>query len=173
SAAAAPRHSRSHDRQRRGVHAGRARVYRLHIGVQFRGLPSHVGAAGLVSGWAASWRAVRRALRRRGRALPPGRSARGGAAMARSRAAGGTIEEAPMDEHEIHGLLRAVGTGRLSRRVLVRTMVGCGLSVPVAGQLLAAAGLAQTSPRPAAAPAKRGGGGLVKGLSWGAAQLRT
>jgi peptide/nickel transport system substrate-binding protein len=76
-----------------------------------------------------------------------------------------------MDEHEIRSLLREVTTGRLSRRAFVRTMVGCGLSVPVASQLLAGAGLAQTSPRPAAAPARRGGGGLLKVLSWDAPNL--
>ena len=76
-----------------------------------------------------------------------------------------------MDEQEIHGLLREVGTGRLSRRAFVRTMAGCGLSVPVAGQLLSRAGFAQTSPRPAAPPAKRGGGGLLKVLSWDAPNL--
>src|SRR5215510_2191944 len=50
-------------------------------------------------------------------------------------------------------------------------MVGCGLTVPLASQLLAGAGRAQTAPRPAAAPAKRGGGGLLKTLSWDAPNL--
>ena len=72
---------------------------------------------------------------------------------------------------EIRSLLREVEAGRLSRRSFVRTMVGGGLSVPVASQLLAGAGLAQTSPRPAAAPARRGGGGLLKVLSWDAPNL--
>ena len=76
-----------------------------------------------------------------------------------------------MDEPEIHALLREVGSGRLSRRAFVRSMVGSGLTVPLASQLLAGAGLAQTSSRPAAAPARRGGGGLLKTLSWDAPNL--
>jgi peptide/nickel transport system substrate-binding protein len=76
-----------------------------------------------------------------------------------------------MDEQEIRALLREVKTGRLSRRAFVHTMVGYGLTVPVVSQLLAGTGLAQTSPRPAAAPAKRGGGGLLKTLAWDAPML--
>ena len=43
--------------------------------------------------------------------------------------------------------------------------------MPVASQLLAGAGLAQTSPRPASAPSKRGGGGALRALSWDAPSL--
>ena len=76
-----------------------------------------------------------------------------------------------MSEHEIRGLLDEVRSGRLSRRAFVQSMVSLGLTVPVAGQLLAGAGLAQTSPRPASAPTKRGGGGALKALSWDAPSL--
>src|SRR5262249_58152027 len=68
-------------------------------------------------------------------------------------------------------LLRGGGRGRPSRRAFVRSMVGSGLTVPLASQLLAGAGLAQTSSRPAAAPARRGGGGVLKTLSLDAPHL--
>jgi peptide/nickel transport system substrate-binding protein len=76
-----------------------------------------------------------------------------------------------MSEHEIRGLLDDVRAGRLSRREFVRSMVAFGLSVPVASQLLGGAGLAQTSPRPASTPTKRGGGGALRALSWDAPSL--
>jgi peptide/nickel transport system substrate-binding protein len=55
-----------------------------------------------------------------------------------------------MSEGQIRGLLDDVRAGRLSRRESVQSMVALGLGVPVASQLLAGAGLVQTSPRPAA-----------------------
>jgi peptide/nickel transport system substrate-binding protein len=76
-----------------------------------------------------------------------------------------------MSEHAIRGLLDEVRAGRLSRRAFVQSMVSFGLTVSVAGQLLAGAGLAQTSSRPASAPTKRGGGGALKALSWDAPSL--
>jgi peptide/nickel transport system substrate-binding protein len=76
-----------------------------------------------------------------------------------------------MSEHEIRGLLDEVRAGRLSRREFVRSMVAFGLSVPVASQLLAGEGLAQTSPRPGSTPTKRGGGGALRALSWDAPSL--
>ena len=79
--------------------------------------------------------------------------------------------EPHMSEHEIRGLLDDVRAGRLFRREFVRSMVTFGLSVPVASQLLAGAGLAQTSPRPASTPTKRGGGGPLRALSWDAPSL--
>src|SRR4029453_16740621 len=88
--------------------------------------------------------------------------------MVRSPAAG---REPHMSEHAIRGLLDEVRAGRLSRRAFVQSMVSFGLTVPVAGQLLAGAGLAQTSSRPASAPTKRGGGGALKALSWDAPSL--
>jgi peptide/nickel transport system substrate-binding protein len=72
-----------------------------------------------------------------------------------------------MDEHEIRELLREVKAGRLSRRAFVQTMVGLGLTAPLAAQMLAGAGVARAQTRtPESAPAKRGGGGLLKTLWW-------
>jgi peptide/nickel transport system substrate-binding protein len=76
-----------------------------------------------------------------------------------------------MREHEIRGLLDDVRAGRLSRREFVGTMVAFGLTVPLASQLLASVGMAQTSPRPASMPTKRGGGGALRALSWDAPSL--
>jgi peptide/nickel transport system substrate-binding protein len=71
-----------------------------------------------------------------------------------------------MEEKELRGLLNLVKTGRLSRRSFVETMLGLGLTAPMVGQLLGSVGLAQAQPKPAAAPAKRGGGGALKVLWW-------
>ncbi len=46
-----------------------------------------------------------------------------------------------MNEHEIRELLGDVRAGRLSRRAFVRAMVGLGLTAPLAGQMLAGAGV--------------------------------
>jgi peptide/nickel transport system substrate-binding protein len=76
-----------------------------------------------------------------------------------------------MDEQALHGLLNDVKAGRLSRRAFVQTMVGLGLTAPLAGQMLASAGLAQAQSRSAFTPTKRGGGGMVKVLWWQAPTL--
>ena len=76
-----------------------------------------------------------------------------------------------MNERDIRNLLGDVKSGRLSRREFVRTMVAFGLTVPMASQLLAGAGLAQAPARPGSAPAKRGGGGALKALAWDAPNL--
>jgi peptide/nickel transport system substrate-binding protein len=76
-----------------------------------------------------------------------------------------------MDEQALRGLLNEVKAGRLSRRAFVQTMVGLGLTAPLAGQMLASAGLAQAQPKPLAGPAKRGGGGMLKVLWWQAPTL--
>jgi peptide/nickel transport system substrate-binding protein len=78
-----------------------------------------------------------------------------------------------MDEYQIRELIGDVKAGRLSRRAFVQTMVGLGLTAPLAAQMLASAGLAQAQTRSAAgfAPTKRGGGGPVKTLWWQAATL--
>ncbi len=75
-----------------------------------------------------------------------------------------------MSERAIRRRLDEVRAGRLSRRAFVQSMVSLGLTVPVAGQLLAGAGLAQT-PRPASTPTKHGGGGALRALSWDAPSL--
>jgi len=65
-----------------------------------------------------------------------------------------------------------VKAGRLSRRAFVQTMIGLGLTAPLAAQMLASAGVAQAQPKaPAFAPTKRGGGGLLKTLWWQAPTL--
>ncbi|MBI2553919.1 MAG: peptide ABC transporter substrate-binding protein [Candidatus Rokubacteria bacterium] len=77
-----------------------------------------------------------------------------------------------MDEHGLRALIREVEAGRLSRRVFIQTMVGLGLTAPMAAQMLASAGVAQAQPKsPAFTPAKRGGGGPVKILLWQAPTL--
>ncbi len=43
-----------------------------------------------------------------------------------------------MDEHALRELIDEVKAGRLSRRHFVRTMVGLGLTAPLAAQMLGA-----------------------------------
>jgi peptide/nickel transport system substrate-binding protein len=76
-----------------------------------------------------------------------------------------------MNEHGILELLADVRAGRMTRRGFVRAMVACGLTAPLAGQMLAAAGVAQAQARPAFSPSKRGGGGHLQTLSWDAPVL--
>jgi peptide/nickel transport system substrate-binding protein len=76
-----------------------------------------------------------------------------------------------MNEHGIRELLADVRAGRMTRRGFVRAMVGFGLTAPLAGQMLAAAGVAQAQTRPALSPSKRGGGGHLQTLSWDAPVL--
>ena len=60
-----------------------------------------------------------------------------------------------MNEQELRQLIAAVKAGRVSRRTFARRMVGLGLTAPLASQLLAHAGLAQS---PAAVDYKPTGG---------------
>src|SRR5580704_1330667 len=76
-----------------------------------------------------------------------------------------------MNEQELRELISAVKAGRVSRRAFVHKMVGLGLAAPVATQLLAHAGLAQTAPSTDYKPTKAGGGGALKLLFWQAATL--
>ena len=71
-----------------------------------------------------------------------------------------------MEERQIRELIGQVQAGRLSRRGFVQMMVGLGLTAPLAGQMLAAAGVAQAQPKTAYKPTKRGGGGPLKTLWW-------
>ena len=66
-----------------------------------------------------------------------------------------------MDEHALRELIHLVKLGRLPRRRFVQTMVGLGLTAPLAAQMLAAAGVAQAQPEGArrSRPTRRGGGG--------------
>ena len=71
-----------------------------------------------------------------------------------------------MEEREIRELIGQVKTGRLSRRGFVQMMVGLGLTAPMAGQMLASAGVAQAQTKVPYKPTKRGGGGPLKTLWW-------
>jgi peptide/nickel transport system substrate-binding protein len=78
-----------------------------------------------------------------------------------------------MREHQLRDLIGRVKAGTLSRRDFVQAMVALGLTAPLAGQLLASAGVAQAQPKGGGmfTPAKRGGGGQLKVLWWQAATL--
>src|SRR5213594_425685 len=77
-----------------------------------------------------------------------------------------------MDERQLRELLEDVRTGGLSRRTFVITMIGLGLTAPLAAQMLTAAGVADAQPRGEPfAPTRRGGGGQLKVLWWQAPRL--
>ena len=78
-----------------------------------------------------------------------------------------------MDDHALRGLISDVKAGRLSRRTFVQTMIGLGLTAPLAAQMLASAGVANAQPKAPAGPApiRRGGGGPLKTLWWQAPTL--
>ena len=77
-----------------------------------------------------------------------------------------------MDEQALRTLIRQVTTGALSRRHFVRTLVGLGLTAPMAARILAAAGPAHAQPRtPVFTPTRRGGGGPLRVLWWQAPTL--
>src|SRR5689334_10306588 len=76
-----------------------------------------------------------------------------------------------MNEEGLRDLIAGVKAGQMSRRAFVQKMVGLGLTAPFATQLLAHAGLAQTSPSSEYKPTRAGGGGALKLLFWQAATL--
>jgi peptide/nickel transport system substrate-binding protein len=78
-----------------------------------------------------------------------------------------------MDEYALRDLIDAVKRGRLSRRAFVQTMVGLGLTAPMAAQMLATSGAAHAQSRVASTftPTRRGGGGQLKALWWQAPTL--
>ena len=78
-----------------------------------------------------------------------------------------------MDERALRELISDVKAGRLSRRTFVQTMIGLGLTAPLAAQMLASAGVAHAQPKAPAgsAPTRRGGGGPLKTLWWQAPTL--
>ena len=76
-----------------------------------------------------------------------------------------------MDERELRTLIDEVKSGRLSRRHFVQTMIGLGLTAPLAAQMLTSAGVAQAQSKLAYKPTKRGGGGALKVLWWQGATL--
>jgi peptide/nickel transport system substrate-binding protein len=76
-----------------------------------------------------------------------------------------------MQEHELRHMIGQVKAGILSRREFVQAMVALGLTAPLAGQMLASAGVAQAQSKMPYKPAKRGGGGALKVLWWQGATL--
>jgi len=76
-----------------------------------------------------------------------------------------------MDERQLRDLIAQVKAGRMSRRGFIHTMVGLGLTAPLATQMLAYSGIAHAQPASAYKPTKRGGGGALKLLWWQGATL--
>lgn len=76
-----------------------------------------------------------------------------------------------MTEQEIRNLVEEVREGSLPRRSFIQTMVGAGVSAPMASMLLMHYGVAQAQSTPAYKPTKRGGGGPLKVLWWQGATL--
>ncbi|MBM3219780.1 MAG: peptide ABC transporter substrate-binding protein [Candidatus Rokubacteria bacterium] len=77
-----------------------------------------------------------------------------------------------MDEKDLRNLIDDVKAGRLGRRAFVQTMIGLGLTAPLAGQMLASAGVAHAQAgKLAYKPTKRGGGGALRTLWWQGATL--
>src|SRR5262245_44363253 len=77
-----------------------------------------------------------------------------------------------MDAQTLRELVDDVRAGRLSRRQFTRTIMGFGLTVPVAAQLLASAEPVHAQPRTGGfRPTRRGGGGALRTLWWQAPTL--
>ncbi len=77
-----------------------------------------------------------------------------------------------MDALAIRELIADVKTGRLPRRQFLRTMLGAGLTMPMAAHLLTAAGMVHAQPKTTTPAAmRRGGGGQVRMLYWAAPTL--
>lgn len=72
-----------------------------------------------------------------------------------------------MDERDVRSLIHDVERGRISRRAFVETMVGLGLTAPLAEGLLGRPRPAAAEPRvPEFTPSRRGGGGDLRILMW-------
>jgi peptide/nickel transport system substrate-binding protein len=76
-----------------------------------------------------------------------------------------------MDKTELGSLIAAVKDGRLSRRGFISRMLSVGLTVPMAGMLLAQQGVAFAQTKHTYKPTKAGGGGPLKILLWQAVTL--
>jgi len=76
-----------------------------------------------------------------------------------------------MNENELRELVAMARAGRPSRRAFLRKLVALGLTAPLASQLMAHVGLAQTANRTEYKPTKAGGGGVLKTLFWQGATL--
>src|SRR5262245_38562914 len=77
-----------------------------------------------------------------------------------------------MDDCDLRTLIREVAGGRLCRRHFVGTLVGLGLTAPLATEILAAPGVSPETPaRDTFTPSHRGGGGALRLLWWQAPTL--
>ena len=71
-----------------------------------------------------------------------------------------------MDERKLRKMIGQVKSGHMSRRGFIQRMVGAGLTIPMAGQMLMHAGVANAQQGWTYKPTKRGGGGQLKLLMW-------
>lgn len=71
-----------------------------------------------------------------------------------------------MNESDLGKLIDQVKSGRMSRRRFIEMMVGAGLTMPMAGQMLMHSGVANAQQGWSYKPTKRGGGGALKLLMW-------
>ena len=76
-----------------------------------------------------------------------------------------------MNEQELRDLIDAAKEGRVSRRTIVRRLVGLGLTAPFVSQMLTHAGVAAEPTKFEYKPQKAGGGGALKLLYWQAPPL--
>ncbi len=76
-----------------------------------------------------------------------------------------------MNEKQIRSLIQEVKVGKTSRRKFIDTMIGFGLTAPLAAQMLLHSGVARAQAVSAYKPTKRGGGGPLKLLWWQGATL--
>src|SRR5262249_9918300 len=76
-----------------------------------------------------------------------------------------------MDERDLQSLIADVRAGRVSRRVSPATLVGWGLTAPLAAKMLQAGGGAAQPKADTFTPPRRGGGGQIKVLWWQAPTL--
>ena len=77
-----------------------------------------------------------------------------------------------MDERALRELIQQVERGHLGRRRFVQTLVGLGLTAPMATGLLGSAGVATAQPGESRfVPTRRGGGGDLRLLMWDAPTL--
>jgi peptide/nickel transport system substrate-binding protein len=72
----------------------------------------------------------------------------------------------PDHEQHLRSLIEDVRDGRLPRRRFIQTLVGMGLTAPMASMLLMHEGIAQTPSPSVYRPTRRGGGGALKLLWW-------
>src|SRR4029450_10549656 len=82
-------------------------------------------------------------------------------------ASGASVCSSLTDGPGLREALQRVRTGSLSRRTLVRGLLGLGLTGPLIAEACRAAGIAHAQPKRAPfPPARRGGGGELKLLWW-------